>query len=316
MKYFILIFFFISNICIAQSDWIFLESPIEENFHDIEFINDTIGFIYSYGSGRILKTSNGGFTWVLVKQTDSIYYEQIQFINKNTGWICGEKGSLLKTTDCGNSWFDLSIKRDERKLLLYGMLFTDELTGYLSGGVMSEQKIEPEFLKTTDGGKSWTKIPDDIPNMILNLKKVSNSIFGSGTGVIIKIDNNEADWKYVFQDTSKIVGQIRDIAFANGLFAMGVSFNGKILITSDGGESWIYKGVTKNRLRSIKYLGRNRWIMAGDNNAGDGSVMYFSDDNGESWEKITDLPDIHRIALSENYVWIAGKSGLIGKRRR
>lgn len=299
----------------AQSDWIFLEPPIEENFHDIEFINDTVGFVYSYGSGRIFKTTDGGFTWALILQTDSIYYEQIQFINKNTGWICGEKGRLLKTTDCGNSWLDISIE-DEGNLLLYGMLFTDELTGYLSGCSIREQKMNSVFLKTTDGGNSWANMLNDIPDMILNLKKVSSSLFCSGTGVIIKIDKSETTWKYVFRDTSKTVGQIRDIAFANSMFGMGLSFNGKVLITSDEGETWTYKSITKNRLRSIKYLGQNKWIIGGDNNAGDGSVMYLSDNNGETWTKISDLPDIHRITLSQNYIWITGKSGLLGKRKR
>ena len=78
--------------------------------------------------------------WKIIKQTDSIYLEQIQFINPELGWICGENGKVLQTKDCGRTWSYLSIKVNNGNLLLYGMCFIDDSTGYVSGAVLNENK--------------------------------------------------------------------------------------------------------------------------------------------------------------------------------
>jgi photosystem II stability/assembly factor-like uncharacterized protein len=169
---------------------------------------------------------------------------------------------------------------------------------------------------TSNGGLSWTEIYDDIPKMILNLEKAGSRLWATGNGFIITINDNEKKWEYSFRDTSNIIGQIRDIEFADEKFGVAVSFNGKILLTTDGGESWKFREITANRLRSLKYLGQNKWVIAGNNNANDGSVVYITNSNGEYWEKISDFPDIHRVTLSKNYVWIAGKNGFIARMKK
>jgi photosystem II stability/assembly factor-like uncharacterized protein len=71
--------------------------------------------------------------------------------------------------------------------------------------------------------------------------------------------------------------------------------------------------MTTNRLRSIAYLGEKEWLIGGDNNKNDGAVIYCSGDDGESWEKNNEFPDIHRITLTGKNIWIVGKNGLIAK---
>ncbi len=135
----------------AQNGWEVLNTNITDDLHDVEFINDSIGFIYSYGTGNIYKTTDEGNTWVIIKQTDSIYLEQIQFINSDIGWICGEKGTILKTYDGGQSWADISIDGDDKNLLLYGMCLLNDSIGYLSGGILHENKLDPKVYLTNDG---------------------------------------------------------------------------------------------------------------------------------------------------------------------
>jgi len=293
-----------------------MHTNITEDLHDIEFINDSVGFIYSYGSGNIYKTSDEGSTWTIIKQTDSIYFEQIQFINSKLAWICGEKGKVLKTNDCGMTWSDLSITVKDKNLLLYGMCFINDTVGYLSGAEMSKNKMIPKVFITNTGGISWTEIFEDIPQMILNLKKKDNDLYATGNGFIIRINIQKNTWENVFKDSLRIIGQIRDIQFADDKFGLASSFKGKILITKNGGNSFTYKAITTNRLRSIAYLGEERWIAVGDNNKNDDAVLYISNDNGENWNKKSDFPDIHRVSLTEKHIWIVGKNGFIAKKKR
>jgi photosystem II stability/assembly factor-like uncharacterized protein len=301
---------------LSQNEWEVINTDITEPLHDIEFVNDNVGFIYSYGTGNIYKTIDEGNTWKRIKQTDSIYFEQLQFVNSKLGWICGEKGKLLRTQDCGTTWTDLSITVNDKNLLLYGMCFINDSTGYLSGAVMYNRKFEPKLYVTNDCGITWTAIFEDIPHMILNLEEKDNELFATGNGFIVRIGIQTNTWKYAFRDTLRIIGQIRDIQFADDKLGIGISFNGKILITTNGGDSFSYKEITTNRLRSIAYLGGEKWIVAGDNNKNDGAVLYSSSDNGENWEKCNDFPDIHRITTTDKNIWIVGKNGLIAKMKK
>jgi len=300
----------------AQDEWEIINAGITEPLHDIEFVSDRIGFIYSYGTGNIYQTTDEGSTWTIIKQTDSIYFEQIQFINPNLGWICGEKGKVLRTTDCGRTWMDLSIEVNDKNLLLYGMCFINETVGYISGAELHGKKWIPKVYITNDEGITWNETLKDFPHMILNLKEKDNVMYATGNGFIIEMNIQNHERKYVFRDTLGIIGQIRDIEFADDTFGLAVSFTGKILITTNGGESFSYNEITTNRLRSIAYLGEQTWIAVGDNNANDGAVLHASKDNGNTWQKNNDFPDIHRIHLTENHIWIVGKNGLIAKMRR
>ncbi len=299
----------------SQNDWIVLPAGIDENLHDIEFMNDSTGVIYSYGTGHVYRTENAGLNWTLVHQTDSLYLEQIQFINPTTGWICGEKGTILKTSDGGRTWSDLPVRSDSGNLLLYGMFFHNELTGYVSGGIMDRNSnITPKIFHTTDGGNCWVTVLSDIPVMVLNIEKPNEQILATGHGFIIEFQPDNRAWRYLFKDTTKTVGQIRDIAFSDDQTGIGASFSGKTITTRDGGNHWIIEPVTTNRLRSIVHCDGNHWIMSGDDSNDDGSVLYESTDNGYSWTSGNDFPDIHRVTCSSKHIWIAGKKGFIGKK--
>ncbi|MFC2151844.1 YCF48-related protein [Bacteroidota bacterium] len=312
----IIIFLISHTLILAQSDWEIINTNITEHLHDIEFINDSVGYMYSYGTGSIYQSKDEGYTWTIIKQTDSIYFEQIQFVNSDLGWICGEQGKILKTYDGGKTWSDMSIIVKDKNLLLYGMCFINDTIGYVSGAEMGSGKLIPKTYRTLNGGISWKGIYDDIPGMILNLTKKENDLFASGNGFIIKINTVSHIWEYVFKDTSAIIGQIRDLRFASDQFGVATSFKGKILISNNRGNSFTYKEITRNRLRSIAYLGEKRWMVVGDNNKNEDAVIHISNDNGESWEKVSDFPDIHRIHLTKKTIWIVGKNGFIAKSKQ
>lgn len=319
MKLSLAIFFwlFLVPAGMAQHQWTKMPADTSENLHDIEFVNDSIGITYTYGSGKIYRTADGGFHWKLVYQTDSIYFEQVQFTNTGTGWVCGEKGSLLKSYDFGKTWIDISIRVKEGNLLLYGLCFLNDSIGYVSGGIRRGAEMLPKLYRTDDGGSSWLSVADNQLPFVLHLVRKQNALYGTGNGFILKIGLHDHSIKRVFTDTSGIVGQIRDLQFSrNGRLGIGVSFNGFILLTNNGGNSFSYQQITRNRLRSIANSGKNSWLAAGDNNKNDGAVLYTSNNNGKSWRKHHDFGDIHRIAVAAKIVWIAGKKGLIARRKK
>lgn len=302
----------IASICFSQYAIQKIDAGTDDGIHDIEITAKGTIFIYTYGTGKILKSSNDGTSWEISANLDSIYFEQIQFIDEQNGWICGEYGKIYHSNDGGNNWHDQSIKIEKGNLLLYGMYFKDKDNGMVSGAILHERKLKNKVYKTSDGGIHWKDMDQELPGMILNLEQSpAGKIWGSGGNIIIKHEND--GWNIMFYDSTKATRQIRDLLFIGDQTVIAVSFNGKLLKSSDGGQNWEIITVTENRLRSVALLPDNSIIAAGDKNKENGNV-FISKNEGESWDALNeDFNDIHRIAVHESNCWLVGKNGTILK---
>src|SRR5205807_5764390 len=69
----------------------------------------------------------------------------VSFTDANTGTATGDNGTIIRSTDGGNSW---AIQSSGTTSTLYGVSFTDLNNGT---GVGASGTI----LRTTDGGNSW-----------------------------------------------------------------------------------------------------------------------------------------------------------------
>jgi photosystem II stability/assembly factor-like uncharacterized protein len=108
--------------------------PANTYFNNITFTSANDGFIVG-DNGTIFKTTNGGTNWQLQTSPISSSLKDIQFVNNQTGFICGTfpNGSLLKTTNGGSTWKALSIG-----FYPVSLSFVDENTGWLTnyGNIM------------------------------------------------------------------------------------------------------------------------------------------------------------------------------------
>ncbi len=108
----------------------------------IQFLNDRIGFVSleNFGEGAILKTSDGGVTWVRLPVNDpqkNANLEGVGFIDENTGWVGGwgdrefERKGSSATTDGGKTWRDANeIGKAINRFRFFGSPVT---VGYASG---------------------------------------------------------------------------------------------------------------------------------------------------------------------------------------
>lgn len=95
--------------------------------------------------GVIVHSSNAGATWHVQKSTISWgdYYD-ISFSTPQVGWAFGQM-SPLKTTDGGQTWFEVEQGPAEMKMVQ----FVDADYGWGSAG-------NGVVMRTTDGGATWT----------------------------------------------------------------------------------------------------------------------------------------------------------------
>jgi len=155
---FVVLLFLILGSCSNDKEWIQSESKIDDGLHDIEIIDEKNAFSYTYGTGKLYNTSNGGKTWELIYQFDSIYFEQIQFIDRKTGWIAGSPNKLFKSSDGGKSWDDVSIKNVSESALIYGLFFKSFNEGYVALIERVNNKSQSSIYQSKNAGQDWELI--------------------------------------------------------------------------------------------------------------------------------------------------------------
>ena len=96
-----------------------------------------------------ISLAQSGWFWQNPLSNNATFYK-IQFINNNTGYICGNDanvtGFCLKTTDVGNTWYVTDYDVAD---LFRSLSFINENTGYILG------KWDHTIRKTTNGGMTW-----------------------------------------------------------------------------------------------------------------------------------------------------------------
>jgi photosystem II stability/assembly factor-like uncharacterized protein len=118
--------------------------------YDIAMFNSGIG--YTLDGGRVYKTDDSGNAWDLIHNNvgfpGAFGIYTMSFINETTGWIAGQYGNMLYTSDGGLNWITLEIGNESR---IMDISFVNELEGWVLAGNYME-----EIWSTKNGGLTWT----------------------------------------------------------------------------------------------------------------------------------------------------------------
>lgn len=304
-----------------------MESECRDDLHDVFFLNDSIGWSYSYGTGLVLKTSNSGAVWKVVCRLDSVYYEQIQFVSPDVGWLCGGDGQLRRSHDGGYTWARVPVPRPPGVdlTLLYGMYFRNETDGLLAGGSLTYGGSEGHkyidwdkgsyfILRTTDAGISWSPVAFPPATMLFAFQFFGDSSgFASGNNAIYRTSDLGKNWRVSFMDTLRLVGNIRAMYFVDSQRGYAASWNGYFLSTTDGGADWTATCIAKSHLRSVCFADAAAGYVVG--NADEtGHPMLMTRDSGKTWTPVLQgYGDLHRIRRTGMILWACGKNGTILK---
>jgi len=85
----------------ADAGW-FMQNPLPtgSTLNAVAVLDDNIKIAVG-DSGTILRTTDGGATWMLQSGRTNANLRAVAFIDANTGIVVGDKGTILRTTDGG-----------------------------------------------------------------------------------------------------------------------------------------------------------------------------------------------------------------------
>lgn len=177
----------------------------------VSAVSDRVAWA-SGAAGTVLRTADGGATWqkLTVPDAEKLDFRDVDAVSETSAYVLsigpGPASRIYKTTDAGAHW-DLQFTNDNPKAFFDAMAFWD-----VGHGLVMGDSVDGKFdiLTTSDGGKTWTRVPQDaLPPALPN----EGAFAGSGTNVAVA-------------------------ARGRAWIGTGASTRCRVLRTGDGGVSW------------------------------------------------------------------------------
>jgi photosystem II stability/assembly factor-like uncharacterized protein len=289
---------------------------VSDKFFDVAVMGPKRAIVIGYG-GKIIESEDGGFNWKQIDSgTDKALYSIDFAPDGKTGWIVGQEGLILRTSDAGKTWArqhtDLWLDPlcgdpEERKYragdpeaapchhaYLFAVSVVDATTAHIIGD-------KSTYSYTTDGGKSWNT---------RTLKVASEEAIGE-------------DQALAFEDPV-----LYDVEFLDAKHGYIVGEFGKIYYTQDGGVSFVEQHeslmddsvvdiLDLPTLFDVEFVNDQHGIAAGL----DGRIAETTD-GGKNWDfrptNVEDFVDPFYSAtiLADGTRWVVGASGQVARADR
>jgi photosystem II stability/assembly factor-like uncharacterized protein len=178
-------------------------------------------------------------------------------LDSGVGFVVGDAGTILKTTDAGTTWAPLTSGTTNA---LYEVYFFDATQGVAVG----EQGL---ILRTTDGGAGWQPVTSGVKDALRSVSFSGvNGIIGGDSQDILYSTDAGASWQIGqsgffgggFPGAQMLTTSLALVAGQNSIFQalLGVS--------TDGGATW-----DENNFHAFYF----------DQNEGGGTDLFFFDQN-------------------------------------
>ena len=279
-------------------------------FTDIKWVTEEVGYIA--GENIILKTLDGGLSWVEQEAPTNHRMLALDFYDADHGIIVGQEGTVYHTSDGGRTWrtveLGTTVHLKDVHYLTQDKVYISGDNGILfrstdSGESWARQNLNnnaafnslffinadsgyiatsaSEIIKTVDGGTTWQTLQTDFGSALNDVFFLNDTVgyaVGDG-GTIIKSENAGASWGYINSgmdtDFSKVVFNP-----SNPLLGLVVGKNGTILRTANGGLTFATVGSrTTQAINGVSFRPNSNIVYSV---AGSG-VVISSTNSGGSW---------------------------------
>jgi photosystem II stability/assembly factor-like uncharacterized protein len=237
----------------------------------------------------------------------------MEFINSTTGWVCGDNGVILKTTNGGVNWIQQPTEAIGK--YLFGIYPVNENVVYCAGWFET-------ILKTTNGGTNWITLQNGPVGLghsyfsVFFLNENTGWIGSTNTPLakVMKTTDGGLNWSDNIMEL-----WLYDIYFKDSLNGIGVGEASYYCLTSNGGVNWVLHSTERTgdfRRISILNSDKNKGFIVSSN----GMNVYKTTNFGTTFDSVGYIPDLqtpYSIYCSEfindSIGWAGGTYGLLYK---
>lgn len=255
-------------------------------------------------------TSVGYSQWHYQYSGVSVPLRDMEFINSTTGWVCGDDGTIMKTTNAGENWIQQPTEAVGKYLL--GIHPVNENVVYCVGYFET-------ILKTTNGGTNWITIrngPIGEGHSYLSVFFLNeNTGFVGGTLRILKTNDGGMNWSEYLG-----VGWIYDLFFKDSLNGIGIPSVYDYYLTTNGGENWIMHFTGSNggdcfRINILDYDKNKGFIVSGT-----GKIVFKTTNFGVTFDSVGYVSNLQVDSMlycsdfiNDSIGWAGGSYGILYK---
>lgn len=237
---------------------------------------------------QILRSTNYGLNWSVVSPspTSVADFYSIDMIDDNTGFICGSRSAVYRTTNGGTSWDSLVIPNIPAGSLLIEVDFVNAQTGWVFSRYLTG--YDSTIYKTTNGGVNWFKQKLNTP------AGSSNSIYSAcmldeNNGWCLnykprpwKTTNGGINWDSTKLSDNYLAGSLYDIKMLNTMTGYCVGANNRVYKTTNGGATpWTNTGYSSTTV--ITNYTCEVWNPLECAVMGTYGTVYYTSNGGSSW---------------------------------
>lgn len=219
--------------------------------------------------------------------TADVWLFSVQFVDRRSGWIVGDSGVILHTTDGGQVWHLQRSGTDDR---LVDMHFANRYEGWVIGE-------RGTILHTDDGGASWHRQSSGTTGELQSITFIDDKIGwvtvkgGGRLWQILRTEDGGQTW--AVWDTGGLA--LLKLMFRDASVGRGVTWSGEIISTENGGETWgIMSVIDVNLVLDMIFFDDSSGLILcvdygkrDDANTYDWhDVMFETKDGGNTWEMI------------------------------
>jgi len=223
---------------VGDSGTIILSSDGGINWKNKKFNRQvSLSDIHCFPHGKTILVGDSSAIYYSMNYLDSLIqipivpgytFFKIKFINNDTGFITGNKGLILKTTNGGIIWSKVITNSNE---IIFDVAFFSPQKGFAVGwnGLLME---------TYNGGDTWqiskTQLADNYLKSI-DVNSKGDGLIVGGDGIILHSSNSGESWKKIDMKTT---GGFQKVKYISDEYAIIIGSRGVILVSKDKGNSW------------------------------------------------------------------------------
>lgn len=269
---FIVLQFIISVTLISQWQQVNIFNSTEK-IQNLDAVGQSVIWVVSFeAASNIYRTTNSGLNWIHSGSVPEYCYF-ISAVNSTTAWVSSGLGNIYKTSNGGINWVQ---QQYSPKNFINRIHFFNENTGYILADAVNDTV---GFFYTRNGGNTWirsSKAPVSNSGTLL-VENCGNQL---DTNFIWFCGHHgETNYKFYkltggFESLWQVhdygqTGSFRFAVFKDNLNGIAAAYGGQIVITSDGGATWLNKNsaVGTGTLHELIAVPGSNWIIALRGNA-------------------------------------------------